>query len=252
MTKLTAIVLTYNEADHIEACLDSLQFADERIVIDSHSTDNTVELARSRGAQVIRNAFENFATQRNVALATVANTTDWILFVDADERVSPELAEEIRQVIMRRDHVAYQIPRHNYIFGKLTKGAGWYPDYQTRLLKAGNVQYANPVHEVVHYEGTCGTLQNPFIHHNYRDLDHFIAKQRQYAQYDAQMMFDDQIKPRPHNYLLQPLRQFNRRFFKLKGYQEGWHGLRLSALMAWYEWRKHIVLSQLWQNKPQS
>jgi (heptosyl)LPS beta-1,4-glucosyltransferase len=248
MTKLTAIVLTYNEAEHIEECLKSLAFADERIVFDSISTDKTVELARNAGARVIQHKFENYAAQRNAALDAAQNT-DWVLFVDADERVSPELAEEIRQVLISRTAVGYRIPRHNYIFGKLTKGAGWFPDYQTRLLKVGKAVYENPVHEVVVLNGELGTLEKPFIHHNYKDLAHFLGKQRKYVRYDAQILFDEGIKPKPQNYILQPLRHFRWRFFELKGYSDGLHGLTLSALMAWFEFRKYVILGELWKKK---
>ena len=193
MTKLTAIVLTYNETEHIKECLDSLAFADECVIFDSYSTDNTVDLARSARARVIQHPFENFAAQRNAALDAVAATTDWVLFVDADERVTPELAEEIRQAIMQAQVVGYQIPRHNYIFGKLTRGAGWYPDYQTRLLKVGKARYENPVHEIVELDGERGTLKHHFIHHNYKDLEHFLQKQRKYVQYDAKILYGEGI-----------------------------------------------------------
>lgn len=248
MTKLTAIVLTHNESEHISDCLETLSFADECIVFDSYSTDNTVDLARSAGARVIRHKFENFASQRNAALDSVTGTTDWVLFIDADERVTPELAEEVRQVIMQRHFSAYQIPRHNYIFGKLTQGAGWYPDYQTRLLKIGKVRYQNPVHEIATLDGELGALQHHLIHHNYKNLTHFLEKQRKYVQYDAQIMFEAGTRPEPQNYLLQPLRHFKWRFFELSGYRDGWHGFRLSVLMAWYELKKYLILRRMWQD----
>ncbi|MEL6402895.1 MAG: glycosyltransferase family 2 protein [Chloroflexota bacterium] len=247
MTKLTAIVLTHNEERHVEDCLASLDFADERIVFDSESTDKTVELARKAGARVITHPFQNFSAQRNAALDAVSGTTDWVLFVDADERVTSELAEEIRNVIMRREYVGYQIPRDNYIFGKLTRGAGWHPDYQTRLLKVGKAHYENAVHEVVKLDGTLGTLTHPFVHYNYRDIDHFREKQRKYVRYDAQGLYDTGIKPKPQNFILQPLRQFRWRFFELGGYRDGLHGFRLSLLMAWYEYKKYRALEALWQ-----
>jgi (heptosyl)LPS beta-1,4-glucosyltransferase len=249
MTRLTAIVLTYNEAEHIKSCLQTLDFADDRLVFDSGSTDGTVDIARQTGARVMRHNFENFAAQRNAALKSVEGQTDWVLFVDADERVSPELAEEVRHVIINPLAVGYHIPRHNYIFGKLTKGAGWYPDYQTRLLRVGRSRYdpQKQVHEVVLLDGEEGTLQNHFIHYNYKDMAQFIAKQQKYVQFDAQIMFDQHIKPKPQNYFLQPLRHFRWRFLELKGYEDGWHGLRLSALMAWYEFRKYQILEDLWR-----
>lgn len=247
MTKLTAIVLSYNESEHIQDCVKSLDFADDCLVFDSFSTDNTVDLARQVGANAIRHQFTDYASQRNAALAQVTGKTDWVLFVDADERVSPELAEEIRRAIMSREYAGYRIPRYNYIFGKLTKGSGWYPDYQTRLLKVGKARYENPVHEVVVLDGDLGTLKEHFIHHNYKDIAHFVEKQRKYTRYDAQIMFDEGIHPKPQNYILQPLRHFRWRFFELGGYRDGWHGLRLSVMMAWYEFRKYQLLNQMWQ-----
>ncbi|MGJ3238486.1 MAG: glycosyltransferase family 2 protein [Anaerolineae bacterium] len=247
MTHLTAIVLTYNEAEHIGACLETLTFADERIVFDSYSPDDTCKIARAQGATILQHQFENFASQRNAALDAVADKTDWVLFVDADERVPIALAEEIRLCIKDEQYNGYQIPRHNYIFGKLTTGAGWYPDYQTRLFKVGYAHYENPVHEVVVLDGERGTLTEHFTHYNYKDLDHFHSKQRKYVQYDAQILFNQGIRPRPQNYILQPLRHFRWRFLELEGYRDGWHGLRLSMLMAWYELQKYMTLHQLWQ-----
>lgn len=250
MTRLTAIVLTYNEAEHIAACLETLSFADERVVFDSYSKDATVEIARANRARVIRHTFENFAAQRNAALEAIAPTTDWVLFVDADERVSPELAEEIRLAVAQPDvYVAYRIPRHNYLFGKLTRGAGWYPDYQTRLLKSGSAAYdpAHIVHEVVAVRGATGTLTHPFIHHNYRDVAQFNAKQRKYLALDAQGLYEKGIKPKRYSPLTQALRHFKWRFVELRGYQDGWHGLRLSLMMAAYEFRKIGLVRQMWR-----
>ena len=247
--KLIGIILTHNEAAHIVECINSLRFADDILVFDSYSTDDTVALAQQVGTRVIQYPFNNYAAQRNAALDAVKNSADWVLFVDADERVTSELASEVRNVIQTVDCVGYNIPRHNYIFGKLTCGAGWYPDYQVRLLKVGFAHYdpTREVHEVVILNGAQGTLKNHFVHYNYRDLAQFAQKQRKYSAYDAQMMFKQGIRPKPQNYLLQPLRQFRWRYFTLKGYQDGLHGLQLSLLMAWYELRKYLVLRQLWR-----
>lgn len=252
MTHLTAIVLTYNEEDHIEECLKTLSFADECLVFDSYSTDRTLDIVKAMNVKVIQHPFKNFAEQRNSALSAVQDFAEWVLFVDADERVPVELAEEIRKVITQGDAVGYQIPRHNFIFGKLTTGAGWYPDYQTRLLQVGKAHYQNPVHEVVVLDGKRGTLSNHFIHYNYKDLEHFIKTQEKYVKYDANIMFDEGIKPKPQNYILQPLRHFRWRYFELSGYSNGWHGFKLSALMAWYELKKYMILRNLWQKKKEA
>lgn len=243
---LTAIILTYNEAKHITACIESLLFADHILVFDSFSTDGTVELARKAGAEVIQHVFENYARQRNAALDAVKNRADWVLFIDADERVSPELAAEIRSAMGMLDYAGWRVPRHNYIFGKLTLGAGWYPDYQTRLLRVGAARYERDVHEIVVLDGAEGTLTQPLIHYNYQNAAQFHRKQRAYSDYDAQILFQKGIRPKMRNFVLQPARQFWWRFVTLKGYQDSLHGLHLSLLMAWYELRKYLVLRGLW------
>jgi (heptosyl)LPS beta-1,4-glucosyltransferase len=246
MTILFGIILTHNESRHITECIESLRFCDEILVFDSFSTDDTVSLAMWAGVRILQHPFTDYANQRNAALEAVSDVADWVLFVDADERVSPKLAEEVRAVCETDTCAGYRIPRHNYIFGKLTKGAGWYPDYQLRLLRVGKARYdvTRPVHEVVDLDGEMGTLQEPFIHYNYRDLSHFLEKQRRYSAYDAQRLREQGIRLKPHHLITQPLRHFWWRFVTLKGYEDGWHGLTLSALMAWYEFRKYLLLGQ--------
>ncbi len=246
--RLVGVILAHNEADNIQDCIKSLQWADEVVVVDGgSSTDNTVELAQAAGATVMHNLFENFAQQRNAALDKV--NADWVLFVDADERVTPELAEEVRQILENPDCVGYWIPRQNYIFGKLTRHTGWYPDHQLRLLKCGAAHYdpERQVHELVILDGEAGYLENHLIHYNYRDLRHFIQKQRYYARFDAEIMYSDGIRPKFRNFILQPLRQFKFRFWTWKGYRDGFHGLRLSVLMAWNEFDKYWHLRRLWR-----
>ncbi|MBE2268438.1 MAG: glycosyltransferase family 2 protein [Anaerolinea sp.] len=245
--RLAVVVLTYNEAAHIAACIESARFADQIVVFDSFSTDDTVRLAQEAGAQVIQHTFVDYPSQRNAALDAMRDQVDWVLFVDADERITPELAAEVRAQIGIPGYAGFRIPRHNFIFGVLTKGAGWYPDYQTRLLKLGEARYdpLRQVHETVILDAEEGTLTQPFIHYNYRDARQFREKQRRYVAYDAQMMFKAGVRPKPQNYILQPLRHFWWRFVTLKGYADGLHGLRLSLLMAWYELQKYLALRRL-------
>lgn len=240
--ELAAVVLTFNEAAHVVACVESLAWADRVLVFDSFSADETVALARAAGAEVVQSRFENYAQQRNAALDTLH--TDWVFFVDADERATPALAEEVREVIEKRPEVGWYVPRHNYIFGKLTRGAGWYPDYQLRLFRCGRVRYERPVHEVAVVDGEIGYLKNPLVHHNYRDLAHFRAKQRAYTEYDAGRLKEQGIRPKRYTPFTQPLRHFWWRFVTLKGYVDGLHGLRLSLLMAYYEWLKYQKLRE--------
>jgi len=151
-------------------------------------------------------------------------------------------------VLGKSEYAGWRIPRHNYIFGKLTRGAGWFPDYQTRLLRVGKSRYdpERQVHELVLLEGKLGTLKEPFIHYNYQNVTQFHAKQRRYSDYDARILFESGIRPKPQNYVLQPWRQFWWRFWTLQGYQDGLHGLHLSLLLGWYEFRKYLRLKALW------
>jgi (heptosyl)LPS beta-1,4-glucosyltransferase len=207
----------------------------------------TLSLAESAGAEVLKSRFENYAQQRNAALDKIE--TDWVFFVDADERGTPELGAEIRRVICTRSESGWYVPRHNYIFGRLTKGAGWYPDYQLRLFKHGRVRYLKPVHEIAEVDGEIGYLENPLVHYNYRNLDHFRAKQRAYTSYDARILMGEGVRPKPHHFILQPLRQFYWRFVTLGGYRDGAHGFRLSLYMMYYEWVKYRKLAWFWRKR---
>jgi glycosyltransferase involved in cell wall biosynthesis len=246
--ELTAIILAYNEAAHITDCIQSLNWVDRILVfVDSHSDDETATLAEAAGAEIGLSKFENYAQQRNAALDSIC--TDWVFFVDADERGTPKLGAEIRHVIAERPERGWEVPRHNYIFDKLTLGAGWYPDYQARLFKYGQVRYERPVHELAVVNGDIGQLENPLIHYNYRDVAHFHATQQKYTDYDAGILYQDGIHPKPQNYVLQPWRQFWWRFVTLNGYKNGAHGLHLSLLMGYYEWVKYRKLRRLWHEE---
>jgi (heptosyl)LPS beta-1,4-glucosyltransferase len=243
---VTAIVPTLNEEHNVLDCLESLAWADRCVVFDCFSTDRTLDLARQAGADVIQHPFENYAQFHNAAMDHVE--AEWILFVDADERATPDLAAEIRSVTAGdREEVLWRVPRHNYIFGRLTLGAGWYPDYQSRLLLQGHVRWDRPVHEVAVADGPVGCLENPLIHYNYDDLPDFIARQDKYTRIDAGILFEQEVHPRFYAPYSQAVRQFWWRFVTLRGVREGLHGLRLSLLMAYYEAVKYRRLAQLWK-----
>ena len=248
---LTAVVLTHNEAAHIAACLETLHFADRLLVFDSFSQDETPAIARDLGAEVIQHRFNNYAAQRNAALKSLRGRSEWALFVDADERAPSELATAIRAAIAQPGYAGWRMPRHNYICGKLTLHAGWYPDYQTRLLRLERARYDpnRPVHEVVLLDGRLGTLAPALVHHNYHDWAHFQHKQRAYAEFRAAQLQREGIRPRWRQHLLPLLREFRRRYLTLRGYRMGWHGLRLSLLMAQFEARSYHLLRQRYRAK---
>jgi (heptosyl)LPS beta-1,4-glucosyltransferase len=231
---LAAVILTKNEQHNITECLQSVSWADRLYVLDSGSTDRTVELARQAGADVQQHPFTNYADQRDTALQMFA--AQWILFVDADERATAELGAEVRRVIQEETAVGWWVPRRNYIWGRWIRHTGWYPDYQLRLLKRGFARYdpTREVHEIVQLDGPEGHLRNPLTHYNYATLGQFLHRQNFYSTYEAGVLVKQGIHPKPHSVVVQPLREFRRRYITLQGYKDGGHGLLLSLLMAYY------------------
>lgn len=258
MTQLAAIILTKNEEQHIGDCLASLAWAERRVVFDSFSTDRTCDIARECGAEVRQHLFSDYASQRNAALQAV--DAEWIFFVDADERATPELAEEITKIVAQgrrasaglsptageSEVVGWQAPRHNYLFGRLTRGAGYWPDYQMRLLKRDHARYDRPASEIVELRGRAGYLQNALIHYNYDSIAQFHAKQTFRIDFEAQNLYRRGEKCKFYSPCYMTLRHFWWRYVTLRGYQDGWHGLRLCLLLAYYfGYRYYQRLGQL-------
>lgn len=246
---VTAVVLTFDEAEHLPGCLASLAWADAVLVLDSGSRDATVAIARAAGARVETHPFENYSRQRQHALALV--TTPWLFFVDADERVTPELAAEVRAATDQPDATTgialegtrpaspagYWIPRRNDFWGHWMQGGGWWPDRQLRLLRVGRVRYdlSRAVHEVAEVDGPTANLTHPLVHLNYASLAEFRSKQAAYARLETERRLAEGRQVRPHNLLLQPWREFFRRYVTLAGWKDGGVGLVACGLMAWYE-----------------
>jgi (heptosyl)LPS beta-1,4-glucosyltransferase len=231
--ELAAIVLTKNVSKHIGPCIETLRFCDRVVVSDSYSDDDTVAQARAAGAEVIQRVFDNFAGQRNAAMEAVE--AEWIFFVDADERIPQALAQEARAVLGRPEH-GWWVPRHNFIAGQQVRHGGFYPDYQLRLMRRAHARYdpARPVHEVVLLDGESAYLREPMIHYNYDDWAQFHAKQRRYAALEARILRERGVKPWPHKFVTMPAREFRRRYLALEGWRDGWCGLKLASLLAFY------------------
>jgi glycosyltransferase involved in cell wall biosynthesis len=235
MQRLVAVILTYNEAHNVDWCVLSLRdHVDAVVVWDSGSADDTVVRAQRAGALVIQRSFDNYAAQRQAVLDTL--DAQWVLFVDADERATPALMAEVEAAIGAGDKAGYWIPRRNWIVGHEVRGGGFAPDYQLRLLKRSAARYVpeRQVHEIVALDGAEGYLSEPLVHYNYLTWQQFDRKQQAYAAYEARILSGRGIRPRPHNYVLQPLREFRRRFITLGGWRDGLFGAQLAARLAWY------------------
>ena len=234
--RLTAAVIARDEERMLADCLRSVEFADERLVlVDTATRDRTREVAAELGARVAERAFDNFAAQREAALELASG--DWVLFVDADERVPASLRAEILATIAApAGQRGFWVPRHNYLVGRLVRHAGWFPDYQLRLLErqAAHFDARRVVHELAIVDGPVGHLREAFVHYNYRSLGEFVFKQERYVALEADRWLATFGRPRARALLGQPVREFWRRYISLQGYREGGLGLVLSLLLAFY------------------
>ncbi|MGZ4960875.1 MAG: glycosyltransferase family 2 protein [Methylomonas sp.] len=179
--KLSVIIITLNEAENIRACLESVIWADEIIVIDSGSTDETVRICRELGANVVVNSdWKGFGFQKNLALQQA--TGDWILSLDADERISPALQQLIQKCLNAPTAEGYLLPRQAYFLGKAMKHGGWWPDYVLRLFKREAGQFSEVlVHETVLVKGKTEKLKEPIIHYSYVSLEQLLEKINKYS-----------------------------------------------------------------------
>lgn len=232
---LAVVVLTLNEERHLPDCLASVRdLGRQLLVVDSGSTDRTVEIALAAGAEVVTHRFVDFPSQRNAALELVREP--WVLFVDADERVSAELAEEIRRALPLADETVagFWIPTQNWMWGKWIRGGGWWPDEHLRLLRVGRARYRPEVavHEVVELDGEARHLRAPLVHINYESRGEFVRKQLRYARLVARTLVQQGKRPRRRTFLGQPLREFWRRFVALRGYRDGLDGAFLAGTLA--------------------
>jgi glycosyltransferase involved in cell wall biosynthesis len=261
---LSVAIIARDEERHIGAALASVQnLADETLVLlDSRTRDATAAIAHAHGARVEIAPWRNFSAQRNLALDLCCG--EWVLFLDADERVSPELWDEISQVIGNREHeravlspityhrspityAGYWIPRYNYFFGRALRGGGWYPDRQLRLLRRDRARYdeARLVHEFAQLDGPAGELEGHILHLNIERLDELWRKQTSYALQEAQTLYLEGRRARWRNFVGAPAREFFRRFVTLGGYRDGALGLFMCAALAYFEWIKYAHLKGL-------
>lgn len=233
---VSAAVIARDEDGIIGGCLDSVLWADERLVlVDAATRDATRQVSRRHGARVEERVFEDFAAQRDAALALA--TGDWVLFVDADERVSAALRDEVLAAVAQAGgHAGFWIPRHNYMLGRVVRGGGWFPDEQLRLLKRGAARFdrRRVVHELALLDGPAGHLAQPLEHLSHRSLAQFVAKQERYCPLEARRWLATYGRPGRRALVGQPLRELWRRYVQLAGYRDGAVGLQLSLVLAWY------------------
>ena len=246
VSDLTAVVLTKNEEAHIAACLDSLKWCDKVMVLDSLSADRTVEIARQHGAEVISRPFSNFADQRNAPLHLLE--TDWVFFVDADERVSAELAYEVKLAIQNPEVDGYWVPTRNLFLGQWLRYGGFWPDHHLRLGRKEKLHYdpRQKVHEHPVPIDRAGYLSNPLIHIAYQNLHDLLEAKARYATLLAEIHFENGLKPTYH-FFAAPLLTFVDQLFIKQGYRDGWLGILLSLVWSYYAFDEYRKLWGMWR-----
>lgn len=245
MPKLTVTVITRNEAANLAAALESVRWADEIVVVDSESTDDTVAIAKRFTDKVIVRPWPGYVAQRNFAAAQASH--DWILALDADERVSPALADELRAVLAGSPTAAgYRIPRVTFHFGRWIRSTDWYPDFQLRLYNRRHAEWrGRHVHESVAARGAIGQVRGELQHYAYRDISHHLERMNRYASLAARQMHEDGRRAGWFHVMVLPRLAFFRNYFLRGGFRDGMAGLVISMMNAHYVGLKFAKLWEL-------
>jgi len=249
-TGITAYTLTFNEARQIRDVLESVKWADEIIIVDSFSTDGTVEIAREFGAKIISEKFCGFGKLRNLALDAAKH--DWILSVDSDERCTPELSEEIRRELAKGPGCdAYFVPRKSHFLGQWMHHSGWYPDYrQPQFFNRKKMRYAEDlVHETYELRGKIGYLKEHALQFPWPTMEVATAKLQRYSTLMAQRYAAMNRRSSVGKMLFSPPATFLKVYVAQQGFRDGPHGFVLAALYAYYTFLKYAKLWELQQAK---
>ena len=244
MCKVSVVIITKNEEQNISECLESVEWADEIILVDSLSTDRTVEIAKKYTDKIFVRSFTNYSDQRNFADHRASHS--WILAIDADERVTPKLRVEIEQAIKQSGYNGYWIPCLDYMFGKLIRHGGWYPQYHLRLYRKATAKWVGAVHEKVVIDGEVGYLKNPLLHYSHLTISNFIQKLDRYTSLEAEQLYAQDKRPNIIKILFWPLVVFVYKYFYRLGFFDGVHGLVLAVSLAYYHFVKHAKLWEKW------
>lgn len=246
MPKLSGCVISFNEEANIVACVESLKFCDEVVVVDSHSSDRTRELATALGARVIEHDWQGHIGQKNFAVDQAKN--DWVLCLDSDERATPELAAAVQSTLATEPAAqGYEVGRRNVYLGKWIRWGGWYPDSKVRLFDRRRARWGgvNP-HDHVQVQGETRSLGADLIHLSYRDISHHVTKS---IDFFSTITAREKLARGQRFVTLQllfgPPFKFTKMFFLRLGFLDGWRGFIVASLGSWFVFLKYAKLWEL-------
>lgn len=247
MSKVSAYIIAYNDEPNMRACLESVAgWADELIVVDSHSTDATETISREYTDKVFQHEFHGFGRLRNEAVAHASH--EWVFSLDTDERATPELREEIRRVLDAGPQAdAFFVPRRNHFLGRQIRHCGWYPDYrQPQLFRKSRMRYREElVHEGFDLDGNVAHLKEHVDQYPFRDIEHHLRKVTRYAGLMAHRMVQQGSRFQTHQLVTHPVYTFVKMYIMRLGILDGMPGLILSGLYAYYTFLKYATLWEL-------
>lgn len=249
MPKVTVTIITLDEAAHIAAAIDSARWADEVLVVDCGSTDGTVDIARGAGAVVLCRHWSGYIDQKNFAAERASN--DWIFSLDADERITPALASEIRALLASEPPMrGYRLPRVAYHLGRWVRTTDFYPDYQTRLYDRRAARWRGKyVHESVGVDGPLGQLRSELEHYSFRNLRDQLDRINHYTTLAARQMHESGRRSGPLHLLVHPPAAFLRNYVLRRGVLDGTAGLTISLMNAYSVFLKFAKLWEMERNQ---
>jgi glycosyltransferase involved in cell wall biosynthesis len=242
---ISVIVITRNEESNIVECLQSVSWVNEIVVVDSQSTDRTVELAKQCAQKIIVAEWQGYAAAKNTALEHA--TSEWILWLDADERVTHDLASEIQSIVCNSSELydAYEVARRAYFIGKWIKHSGWYPGYVTRLFRKDHATFTSTrVHERIEINGSVGHLQNDLLHYTDTTIYHYLDKFNHYTTLAADDVKQNEKRFSVFDITLRPLYLFFKMYVLRLGFLDGKHGFVLALLSASYVFVKYAKVHE--------
>lgn len=240
--KITALAITYNEESNIKRYVESLSFADEIIIVDSFSTDNTAAIAKELNVKFIQKKFIDFSDQRNFAIQQAKN--DWILFFDLDEIVTTNLEKEIKQVLSKNnENVAYYVKRKFHFLGRHIRFGGWQTDKVIRLFNKNYCKYNGKVHEAISAQGTVGYLKEKVEHYSYKSFDNYNSKLTLYSKLQAETLYAKGKRPNAYHFFVRPCYRFFWQYLFRLGVLDGKEGFVLAYVHSFSVFKRYV---QLW------